>query len=368
MTDAMPKTEKLRVFADFDMYNRDILLNVLEEHLQKGYMLKRSAQGIGLLTFEPAPEGARVTYAVIRAVEYSNGGELPEPWVKCGRMGDHIIWRSMSPAVIPEPDQDPAELQRKRRNGYIIQGIMWLLLCVLYLTTDIPNIFGSARGFSEYLDFRAVRDIVMGVNGVAFLGMAFSKVKRDRTERGRLKYWGQYILPYIFIVLIIGLLIFVLAGAKEKDIPLPDSRLPFSEEFDNSSCKLERSYAARRYIYGSNGGGNYPCCFLYEANTGGLAPKVFGEIRENIIVGNYSMYPLPRNYFINYAVFEPLNASDYQAIDEILICDENSDIYELTHKGLIVRSGDVIFGAAYIKDKVSEEEILQYLDEFFANY
>nr|MDE7295259.1 hypothetical protein [Oscillospiraceae bacterium] len=249
MTDTTPKAEKLKVFADFDMFNRDILMNVLDEHLQKGYMLKHSAQSIGMLTFEPVTEGTRVTYAVIRAAQYSNGGEFPKPWVKCGRMGDYIIWRNMDSAFIPKPDQDPDEWERRRRNGYIIQGIMWLLLFIMYLTTDIPNIFGSARGFSKYMDFRAVRDIVMGVNGVACLGMAFSKVKRDRTERGRLKYARQYILPYIFIVLIIGLLIFALAGAKEKDIPLPDSRLPFSEEFDNYTCTLEHSYAADRYVY-----------------------------------------------------------------------------------------------------------------------
>ncbi|MDE6593208.1 MAG: hypothetical protein K2K57_09125 [Oscillospiraceae bacterium] len=367
MTDTTPKAEKLRVFADFDMFNRDILMNVLEKHLQKGYMLKHSNQVIGLLTFEPVTAGDNVTYAVIRSAQYENGGILPKPWVKCGRMGDYIIWRSTSPAFIPKPDKDPAEWERRRRNGYIIQGIMWLLLFVMYLTTDIPGIFGSARGFSAYLDFRAVRDIVMGVNGVACLGMAFSKVKRDCTERGQLKYFKQYIEPYIIIVLIIGLLIFALADIKEKEIPLPDSRLPFSDEFDNSTCKLKHSYAAGWYIYSNDGEGNHLCCFLYEANFSGLAQKVFGEIRENRDVkGAYTIYPMPKYCFINYTVFEPLDASLYRNIDEILICDEDSDFYELTHKGLLVRSGDVIFGTSYDKENLSEKEILQYLDEFFA--
>ncbi len=372
MTDTTSKAEKLKVFADFDMLNRDILMNVLEKHLQRGYMLKHSNQVIGLLTFEPVAEGKNVTYAVIRPALYENGGEFPKPWVKCGRMGDYMIWRSTGAAYIPKPDKDSAELERRRRNINIVQGILWLLIGVMYFATDLPIWTGSARGFSEHFDFKFLRDIFATANGVICFAAAFSKPKRDRTERGRLKYFRQYIVPYILIVLAIGLLIFVIADDMKKEkLPLPDSRLPFSEEFDSGrSAFLGKSYVARNYIYNKTSDEDYMSCFLYEAYFDGLAPKVFDEIRDKGNVystENYSGYPSGGFIFINPGTVYSPDISDYPYLDDIIVCEEYNKYDEKhTFGGLIVRSGKSIFGIAYYKDKFSQDEILQYLDEFFA--
>nr|MDE6593207.1 hypothetical protein [Oscillospiraceae bacterium] len=133
MNETVKTSDKRCMFADFDCYNKDILLQILYRHLQKGYMLSSLKGFIGLLTFERAPVEANVTYAVIRPALYSYGGKLAEPWEKCGRIGDYIVYRSMSEAKIPEPDKDPAEVERSYKNINIFTSIMWLWQLIIRL-------------------------------------------------------------------------------------------------------------------------------------------------------------------------------------------------------------------------------------------
>lgn len=354
------KPEKRRVLADFDMYDRQALEETLASQLEKGCKLTRAVQILGVMTFEPIAPEEKITYAVIRPTEYENGGTLPEPWHRCGRVGGFIVYSSTGAAYIPKPDADPAEWERKRKKNALVTGLLWLLLFVLYAVVDIPDMFGSARKFSENFDFKFIRDIVYAVCGFSWLGMGLSKKKVSRKKRG---HFRLYILPWVIGLLLIGLVIFFMKLDLNKniDIPMPDSRLPFSEETDQ--CTLTRSYTARRYVYDDTSEERYCKCFLYETKVPGLSEKLFEEIYDDWISDRFSSYPIP-NRFIS-CDFERRDAGDYTALDEILFCREYEGMSGIIYQGVIVRSGDNIFGMGYSKGDFDNSEILLYLDDFF---
>lgn len=358
------KPKKQRILADFDMYDREALEKALENRLKEGYKLTRAAQTFGVMTFEPALPEEKVTYAVIRPTEYENGGALPAPWKKCGRIGVYIIYRSSGAAYVPKPDRDAVECDRKQRKTFIIIGVLWLLMSLCYFAVDIPAMFGSARGFSEKLDFTILRDIMALICGIGNLGSGLFRGKARSAKRGRGEYFRQYILPWIIIIVILvpaGLGIAYDAGSN-KEIPLP-AGLPFSEASDQ--CTFDRSYTAERYsYYDPRKETSYRSCFLYEAKVPGLAEKLFAEMRDDPVSDHYSSYPIP-DRFIS-CDFEEHSTEGYSHLDEILFCKEYEGGSGNIFKGIIVRSESRIFGIGYVKDDHDDDEILRYLDEYFA--
>ncbi|MCM1579033.1 MAG: hypothetical protein NC078_09580, partial [Ruminococcus sp.] len=145
------------------------------------------------------------------------------------------------------------------------------------------------------------------------------------------------------------------------EITLPDSRLPYSENFSVASSDI--SFAAKRYCYGEGTTGEYYRCFLYRSNFDGLAAKVFAELPDGY-GESYSLYPMQR-WFGNFTDFEPINADSFGYLDEIYLCSCERDIMVVECSGLTVRSGEVIFGVCYDDGAVGEEEILEYLNGFF---
>ncbi len=359
MTDIVKKSGKHRMLIDFDCYNKDILLQILNEHLQKGYMLSGVNNTIGFMTFEPAPAAADVTYAVIQTGLYSKVGELVSPWEKCGRIGDYTVYRSMGTSEIPEPDTDLREWDKTYKRNLIRQGLLLLLLAILDLYSDKCRMWTACK-FSQFFHFFDPFAILC----IIFLAIkdfaaAFKGVKRDDTKRGRSKYLRQYVIPGLWIPFILAAAILSGYDAADKDNVLPDSRLPFSEEF--SEGQLNGSSAARRYVFRGKEDSVYSVCLLYEARFDGLAPKVFEEIK----TGYGSEYPL----ILDFGLFNTVDTADssaYSALDDILLLDEAASKFNKDNKGVIVRSGDVIFGICYNKEAVTEEDVLQYLDDFFA--
>ncbi len=347
------------MLINFNADNRDDITKVLENHLQRGYMLSRINGFTGVLAFEPAPaEG--VVYALIYPKQYVNKN-LPKPWKKCGMLGEYQIWRSADlKAAVPKPDISLKEAERSQKTNYIIIAAIWLMQAVVYLSMDIPYIFSSARDFSENLNLLSLRGILCLITGIGNLGKAFkNKNAAAAKKRG---YFGQFILPWVLCLLLTAF--FIAAGfyCKGGSISLPDSRLPFSEEFDSGT--FERSYAARRYEYHYALGDTYLGCFLYETDINGLAQKVMEEMREKWFSEQYSVYPMTAFLFKDLTAYDDL--SDYPFLDEIFLCDGDTTDFGVTYKGVLVRSGDVIFGVWYKKDSVTESEILQYLNDFFA--
>lgn len=354
-------SDSVRVFADFDMYNKDILLNILDEQRQKGYVLKKTNTFFGVLTFEALSHEENIVYAVIRPSEYKNGGILPDPWRKCGRMGDYIIYRSSGYAAVPESDQSPADHMKSMKILNIINGILWMLIFIGWLCMDIPKMFGSAIGFSEYFGFTFIRDIFCGINAAAYLGKAFSKTNRSRAGRGGYTYARQYILPYIFIAAITALLIAGICTVQTKEIPIPDSRIPLSDRFDR--CEQNSNFAARRYYLSQKQTAEvYLGGFMYKYYFDGLSQKVFREIGEEQDGFRLNKKDI---FFRNYNTFEPIDPSPYNAIDEIYICGENSTVYDLVCTGIIIRSGNTVCGVSYRKNTVSDEDVLTALNDYF---
>lgn len=350
--------DPVRVIADFDMYNKDILLDILDKQRQKGYVLKKINSYFGVLTFEALSHEENIVYAVIRPLEYKNGGILSEPWRKCGRMGDYIVYSSSGYGVVPEPDQSPDDHNYFR---YIINGILWLLIFIGWLCMDIPKIWGSAIGFSEYFGFTFIRDIFCGINAAVNFGQAFSKKNRSRAGRGRYTYARQYLLPYILVAVIIALLIAGICTVQTKEIPIPDSRIPLSDRFDR--CEQNSNFAARRYYLSHKQTAEvYLSGFMYEYYFDGLSQKVFREIGEE---QDFFRLNKKDRFFRNYNTFEPIDPSPYNAIDEIYICGENSPVYDLVCTGIIIRSGNIVFGISYRNNTVSDEDVLTALNDYF---
>lgn len=360
MTDIVKKSGKHRMLIDFDCYNKDILLQILNEHLQKGYMLSGVNNTIGFMTFEPAPAAANVTYAVIQTGLYSSGGEFSEPWKKCGSIGDYAVYRSMNEAEIPEPDSDLREFDKTRKKQYIRYSLLLLLCAILEFNKDRYTMWTACKFSQSFNLFYPIAILCYIFFSIAYFVLAFKKPKRDNTERGRSKYLRQYVIPGLWIPFVLAVAILTGYDAADKDNVLPDSRLPFSGEF--SEGQLNGSSAARRYVFRGKEGSVYSVCLLYEARFDGLAPKVFEEIK----TGYGSEYPLILDFGLFNAV-DTADSSAYSALDDILLLDEATSKFNKDNKGVIVRSGDVIFGICYNKEAVTEEYVLQYLDEFFAN-
>ncbi len=201
MTDTVKPSDKRRMLADFDCYNKDILLQILYTNLQKGYMLCSLKGFIGLLTFERAPEAANVTYAVIQTALYSNGGKLVSPWEKCGNIGDYTVYRSMSEAKIPKPDKDPAEVESSNKSLNIFISLMWFFQLTVRLF--IPD-----KSASD-----AFLIILLMINTAGYMYKALNPVDRQNTRRGLLVYFWRYILVYgIILFLVIPFCLWLFCG------------------------------------------------------------------------------------------------------------------------------------------------------------
>ena len=192
MTDTVKTSGKRRMLANFDCYNKDILLQILYRHLQKGYMLCSLKGFIGLLTFERAPAGTDITYAVIRPALYSNGGgKLVKPWKKCGNIGDYAVYRSMSKAEIPRPDIDSADVESSNKIHYIFISLMWFFQLIVRL-------FMPVRSTGD-----AVMIILVMINTAGYMYKALIPVNRQNTRRGLLVYFWRYFLIYGLILFLI---------------------------------------------------------------------------------------------------------------------------------------------------------------------
>ena len=341
---------KRHVRIDFDARNKDLLMQTLTEQLSAGYKLQKSHPISGAMTFVPAESD--IHYACVLSSEYPNG--LPEPWKSCGRMSVYTIYSAEGemPAV-PEKEADYADYLKSGSRRSVAAAILWVSLFALHLYGDILSKLGNAASMADITLSDAAVTLVFGIEASLMIFSAAGAVKGQKRSlpsgngtRSSAIHFKQFILPWIEVIALIGIIV----GGLAFPLRPPKQTPPLSGELADYSIK--RGVFADKY----NGKNR----FVYHAKSEKFAEKLFDCAVLNDDGGLWSDLPF---FLLNGRISVP--SDGYENIDEICRLSYDYTDVEIgsSYIGLIVRCGSDIYGMMFDTDEISEEDVLSALNK-----
>ena len=341
---------KRHIRIDFDAHNKDMLMQTLTEQLSAGYKLQRSNAIAGSMTFVPAD--GEIHYACVLSAEYPGG--LPEPWKSCGRMSVYTIYSAEGEMPdVPEKEADYGDHFRSRALRSAAAAIVWVSLFALYLYGNILSKLGNAASMADITLSDAAVTLVFGIEAFLMIFSAADDVRKQKCSlpggngtHSSAIHFKQFILPWIEVIALIGIII----GGLAFSLRPPKQTPPLFGEL--AEYTIKRGVFADKYD-GKNR-------FVYHARSEKFAEELFDSAMLNDDGGLWSDLPF---FLLNGRISVPSDV--YENISEIcrLSYDYTDVEIRSSYGGLIVRCGSDIYGMIFDTEEISEEDVLASLDK-----
>jgi len=335
-----------KIKIDFDPYDKEKIMRILEQQQSYGYGLKDIGEVFGIMTFESTYETMR--YAVRKKKAFRDFLPDVEGWISKGDIGPYRIFSTNDDTIDDYPAEELSEndLQKKSTMHNLLLFVVYLLLGALTVWTFMSKFFSSTAALFEMQLSDVIEPLCLILSVLLILHNLFHPQRNIKPMRNP-SWFKLFVLPWICIPIILGFVCVCTFLLIKSDNPYPATEVPYQAPVE--TAKVYDTLWGQ-IIYAPNE-------FMYITHSEEMTLKLYEEAQNDNHDGRWFSPS-----FWNFNVYTELDTTSYENIDKAVLMDENAKGYDLKTYGILILIDNRLYGIAFDKETTTAEVILNHLN------